>query len=295
MRHSNRTRYALFSLIGMGLLASLTVMSCKEKTPETRTDSTSSTTTTTSTTGDTSHTTTSAATTDSAKTVEVTGKALDGQKLFYNASAGKVKVACAGCHTDGTSATKDTRIRAGHTLAGVTSRTATWNGMYKGADLKTKAYGGVLCAAMYQKRADGNVDKALSAQEVEALNAYFDAIQNAPGAITKNIAIQWGTKPAFSEGDAIDDKAARAAAKAILKLPGDAGNGKTLFGRTCTYCHSLTERKIGPAFTDAFKDAENVAKVLRCGYNAMPFYGKDILSDQQLADVMAYIQGEVMK
>src|SRR5262245_57836411 len=57
-------------------------------------------------------------------------KAKDGEKIFLSTSFGKIKSSCSMCHNNGSM--KDSRIRSGHTLAGVTKRTATWNGMFKG-------------------------------------------------------------------------------------------------------------------------------------------------------------------
>jgi len=294
MKLHNNSRYLLFTLISGALIGSLTLSSCKrDGEPATKTDSTSTSSSTSTTT--TPGSTTTAPGDTSAKASPITGKALEGQKIFYNASFGQKKITCASCHTDGQPTTQDTRIRQGHTLAGVASRTSTWNGMFKGEDLKKKAYGAALCAAVYQKKADGNVDKALSASEAEALNAYFEAINGAPGAITKNINIQWGSRPAFNENEEVNDKEATASVKPILKLPGDPANGKALFSRTCGYCHTYKEKKAGPALSEAFNNAEFAAKVVRTGSGSMAFYGKDVLNDQQVADILAHIQEEISK
>jgi mono/diheme cytochrome c family protein len=222
-------------------------------------------------------------------------KAKQGQLLYYNTSLGKVRVACATCHADGTPKTQGNQIRQGHTLAGVTSRTATWNGMYKGDNLKKLAYGGALCAAVFQKRADiKTVDKALSADEVDALNEYFSAINAGPGAITSNLKIQWVGKPTFSD-EAPDPKVADPASKAIMKLPGDPKAGETVFGQSCGTCHSIKDKKIGPPMVKAVKDVNFVAQTVRFGSGDMAFFAKDVLSDQQIADVIAYIQSQLGK
>jgi mono/diheme cytochrome c family protein len=226
----------------------------------------------------------------------ISGKALVGQKLFYNTGLGKRKVSCASCHTDGQPTTKDSRIRPGHTLVGVTSRTSTWNGIFKGADLKKYAYGASLCAALYIERSEaGDYTKSLQPDEADALNEYFAAIAGSTNGMTKNLTIQWGAKPAFNDNETADPVASKAAAKAILKLPGDATNGQIVFGKTCQYCHAMTEKKVGPSLKDALKDIDFAAKTLRVGSAAMPFYGKDILTDQQCADVLAYIQQQLGK
>ncbi len=224
----------------------------------------------------------------------ISGAALDGQKIFYSTTYGKIKVSCASCHTDGQPATVDTRWRVGHTLVGVTSRTSTWNGAFKGDALQKNAYGATMCAVMYEHKGD-DMATVMPQSDIDGLNAYFDAIKNNPNGIKTNLKIQWATKPAIHEEDKIDEKAAAAAAKAILKLPGDPVAGKDIFGHTCAYCHSMNEKKVGPSLDKAVKDAQMAAKVIRCGSGAMPFYAKDILTDQQIADVVAYLQQQLGK
>ncbi len=235
-----------------------------------------------------------AATADAtAKPGALSPEALAGQKIFYNAKYGKVKVACAGCHADGQPTTlKDPRQRPGHTLAGVATRTSTWYGIYKGADLKKYAYGAALCAMGYQKTADV-VEKAISPADIAALNAYFEAIQSGQGALATNLTSHWITKPQFHDTDPIDEKAAKAATKVVMKIPGDAGNGEAVWNKMCQYCHGMTEKKSGPSMQEAAKDIGLVARSMKVGSGAMPFYTSDILSDQQMADVVGYIQKQL--
>ncbi len=230
-----------------------------------------------------------------ASSMTLNDKAKKGQAIFYNAGFGKMKASCAMCHSDGTDKTKDGHTRPGHTLAGVASRTATWNGMYKGEDLKKNAYGARMCAAGFQERAAGNMEKALSADEVDALNEYFAAINANPGAMTNNLSIKWVTKPVFSEDEQLDEKLTKPAVKAIMKLPGDPGKGQTVFQAACASCHDIKAKKVGPSMVDAAQDMNFVAQSIRCGSMAMPFFAKDVLNDQQIADVVAYIQSSVGK
>jgi mono/diheme cytochrome c family protein len=232
---------------------------------------------------------------NAAPEVTLNDKAKKGQLIFFNTSLGKVKIACATCHTDGTSKTQDNLIRQGHTLAGVTSRTTTWNGMYKGADLKKYAYGGSFCATVFQMHADiKTIDKTFSSDDVDALNEYLTAINSTPGAMTSNLKIQWITKPTFSDTPP-DAKVAAPAIKAIMKLPGDPANGEKVFSGSCGTCHTIKDKKIGPPMVKAAQDMNNVAQTVRFGSGAMAFYAKDVLSDQQIADAIAYIQSQLGK
>jgi cytochrome c5 len=232
------------------------------------------------------------AVTTSNKSAEITGLALVGQKIYYNISYGKIKDACASCHADGQPTTSDTRLRPGHTLVGITSRTSSWNGQFTGDALQKNAYGATMCAVMYQHKGD-DMATVMPKADIDALNAYFDAIKNSTGGITHNLKIEWVTKPALHEDDQVDAKAANAAAKAIMRLPGDPDAGKSMFSRTCAYCHGLQEKKVGPALSKALKEPQMGARTVRVGSGAMPFYGKDLLTDQQIADVIAYIQQQL--
>jgi mono/diheme cytochrome c family protein len=228
-----------------------------------------------------------------AGTMALNDQAKKGQALFYNASLGKVKASCAMCHSDGTERTKDGKTRPGHTLVGVTSRTATWNGMFKGDKLKSAAYGAMLCAYGFEKK--GPLATALSADEVTAINEYLAAISSNPGAITTNLSIKWVTKPVFTDDESLDEKATAPAVKSIMKLPGDPGAGQVVFQAACTTCHEMQKKKIGPSMKDAAQDFNFVAQSIRCGSMAMPFFAKDVLSDQQIADAVAYIQSSLNK
>ena len=230
-----------------------------------------------------------------ASSMTLNEKAKKGQMLFYNASLGKIKASCAMCHSDGTEKTKDGRTRSGHTLVGVTGRTATWNGMFKDNTLKSTAYGAAFCAAGFQERGNKTVATALSPEEVDALNEYYAAIAANPGAMTSNLSIKWVTKPVFSDDEDLDAKAVTPAVKAIMKLPGDPGKGQAVFQSTCITCHEVEKKKIGPSMKDAAQDMNYVAQSIRCGSKAMPFFAKDLLTDQQIADAVAYIQSSLNK
>lgn len=228
-------------------------------------------------------------------TTELSDLAKKGQAIFYNSSFGKFKASCSMCHSDGSARTKDGKTRPGHTLAGVANRTSTWNGMYKGDGLKKDAFGARLCASGFLERGEGDMTKALSAEEADALDAYFAAIADAPGAIKTNLKIQWVTKPVFSEDASLDEKLTKPAVKSIMKLPGDPGAGQAVWQATCVQCHDLQKKKVGPAMAVAAKDMNYVAQSIRCGSMAMPFFAKDVLSDQQIADVIAFVQKSIQQ
>ena len=232
--------------------------------------------------------TTAAATTSTAPAANLNDKAKAGEKLFLSASLGEIKVSCAMCH--GGAGAKAGVIRPGHTIAGVTKRPSTWNGMFKGADLAKNAYGGSLCATLFQEKKGG-----LSAAEVASLNEYLTANESAPGAINSALNIQWAAKPSLKKDVEVDEKISKPIVKAIMKLPGDVSAGEKVFMKSCANCHDFKVDKSGPALKDAATDMNFVAASVRFGSNAMPFFAKDILTDQQIADVIGYIQATLGK
>jgi len=221
---------------------------------------------------------------DTASQIKLDPKTEEGMMLYASAKLGKIKVSCFSCH----STKKDNRLRQGHTLAGITKRPSTWAGRYKGDALAKNAYGGMLCADLFMLKPGG-----LNPKEVDALNAYLATLETAPGAITKALPIQWPAKPPLERDKLIDPKIAKPFVKAILKLPGDPATGEKLFGRSCANCHDINHDKIGPALKDAAGDADYAVTSIRFGSNAMAFYATDILSDQQIADIVAYIQSKL--
>ena len=221
-------------------------------------------------------------------------KAKKGQLIYFNTSLGKRKMACATCHSDGTPKTAGSQIRQGHTLAGVTSRKATWNGMYKGDNLKKYAYGGALCAFAFEK-AGTSAENSLSADDIDVLNEYLASLNDQSGAMKTDLKILWAVKPVFKEDAMPDEKIAKPIVKSIMKLAGDPTSGKSVFDQSCGTCHGMTDKKIGPPMTKAAQDMNNVVQTVRFGSGNMAFYAKDILNDQQVADVIAYIQSAMGK
>jgi mono/diheme cytochrome c family protein len=75
----------------------------------------------------------------------------------------------------------------------------------------------------------------------------------------------------------------------ITSLTGDAASGKTLYVAQCQACHGSN----GTARADAAGEAKNnpsgAAAVILDGEDAMPGF-QDKLSDQQVADILAYLR-----
>ena len=77
---------------------------------------------------------------------------------------------------------------------------------------------------------------------------------------------------------------------------GDAAAGKAVFATTCNSCHPNANAGIGPAlygpqFAARYPDDAAVAAVIRQGKGGMPAFSSSQLSDQDLANVIAYLRG----
>lgn len=75
---------------------------------------------------------------------------------------------------------------------------------------------------------------------------------------------------------------------------GDASRGKMIYVSLCYGCHAR-EAKVGPSFaSEEFKSkyhtADALVKVVRTGRHPMPHFSREQLSDQGLADLMAYVK-----
>ncbi len=90
------------------------------------------------------------------------------------------------------------------------------------------------------------------------------------------------------------------AGSSLYAQKGDAAKGKEVFDQ-CSVCHNSdsTEVKMGPGLKGLFKRAKlnsgkpvseaNVLNQINEGGNGMPAY-KDILSDEEKANVLAYLK-----
>lgn len=76
---------------------------------------------------------------------------------------------------------------------------------------------------------------------------------------------------------------------------GDSAAGKGIFTANCAGCHTLSDAgasgAVGPNLDDLKPDADAVTTVVSNGRGAMPSF-QGTLSDQQIADVAAYVSTE---
>ena len=204
-----------------------------------------------------------------------------GQEIFRDRSLGESGVACMDCHTDYDEAEKnDGRIRAGHSILGAHRRAQTWNGEFTGDALRRTAAGAAKCAYQFQASGQG-VETALSAQDAEALMAFYEYISPHEEPPMLNwTAVTYPGDPDF------DEEAFTTELAVIESLRGDAARGETVYGMACAFCH---DNGLGPAMRNLKRKADKLPRTVRAGDETMPFFSRDKLTDQDIADLKAFI------
>ena len=79
----------------------------------------------------------------------------------------------------------------------------------------------------------------------------------------------------------------------VLALDGDATAGAETYAAECASCHGdAGEGATGPALAGSGVDREEVVDLVVNGKEEMPAFG-DTLSDQEIADVAAYVADDL--
>jgi mono/diheme cytochrome c family protein len=66
-------------------------------------------------------------------------------------------------------------------------------------------------------------------------------------------------------------------------------HGKRLFQRFCYQCHPGGSEGLGPALDDKLLAKAAIRTQIRAGTGAMPAFGKDWLTDRQVAEIADYV------
>ena len=232
---------------------------------------------------------------------QLSDKAQLGRELFHDPTfKGTIKpgsrpgnatgLSCANCHADfDEEANPDGLIRAGHSIIGVPQRGSAKGGMIAGADFERAAGGGGFCYEHFLQRiAHDKVNPtAIPEEHAEALMAYFKAVSG-------------DNKGPQFKIEMLDNAEKTAAGEKIAAMSGNSEKGWELFGRACVVCHP-TPFKAGigsqlvksRAPRDIDKTMVRWATKIRGGGFLMPFYATDILSDQDIADMLAFLREQM--
>lgn len=224
---------------------------------------------------------------------EMSEKAKMGRELFSDPSFGGTLdpakasgLSCSDCHADFDESTNpDGRIRAGHSIIGVPHRGTAKGGMITADIFARSAGGGGFCYQHFLQKVPSNkVDPtAIPEDQAAALMAYFEHVSG-------------DSKGPQFQITMLDKDAASAAAEKIIAMEGDAQRGWKLYGQACNVCHPTAKKPgIGSQLVkrrpprDLEKRKHQIAAYIRKGGFIMPFFSEDRLSDQDIADIVAFI------
>ncbi|CAN5630990.1 hypothetical protein BH10BAC5_BH10BAC5_00620 [soil metagenome] len=200
-----------------------------------------------------------------------------GKELYYKPSD-KNNIACADCHSDGTNDSKPlTKIFS--SIKGAAKRTSAFLGTIKKEDIEKTATGATNCWAAYEKQ-----KTPLTDNQIASLNAYYESVSKGD----EPVEIKYTTfaLPAPDKSKLAPEQ------DAIAKLTANKENGSKLFDQTCAFCHGekSTIKDVDNIISD-WEDGniKGVTYMTRMGKKAMPFFPVEKLSNQDIADIAAYV------
>ncbi|MEO6696017.1 MAG: c-type cytochrome [Ignavibacteria bacterium] len=199
-----------------------------------------------------------------------------GKQLFYTKSS-ENNIACADCHSDGTnSGTALTKYFSN--IQGADKRTSTYHGKFKGGEVTANAGGATVCWQEYMR-----MKTSMSEAQIKFMNEYYasTALTDALPELTyETIALPVKDKSKLKEEQ-----------KAIMELKGDPANGEKMFNNSCGFCHSenSTVKKVPGVLEEFEGNVKSITFNVRLGDGAMPFFKKNVLSNQEVADISAYL------
>jgi mono/diheme cytochrome c family protein len=203
-----------------------------------------------------------------------------GQEIYRDKAFGEEAVACSDCHADFDEAqVTDDLIRPGHGLTGAHRRAKTWNGEFSGDDLPAVAAGAAKCAHLYQGRG-ASVRDALTSDEAAALMAFYEYISTGD----EPMVLPWDVLTWPGDTSMTRDERKEQIEK-LEAIRGNAQRGEALFRRACASCH---HQGYAPAVRMLKR---NVTRNIRVGHGGMPFFSRDKLSDQDVADIRVFLEG----
>jgi cytochrome c peroxidase len=213
----------------------------------------------------------------------LTPLAQKGKDLFYSISK-ENGLKCADCHSDGTN-TNSPLTKYFSNVIGANKRQSTYNGKFVGDDVTKNAGGSTICWKQYLLN-----DEPLTEEQIQSLNEYFSSLLK-DGTPTESkyttIALPKPDKEKFKK----EDK------PKILALQGNNERGEQIFKEACAFCHSNESKiKKTPKLNKFDVDRiDPIAFHIRLGVKAMPFFAYEKFSDQDIADVSAYILNQLKK
>lgn len=199
-----------------------------------------------------------------------------GKEIFYAASM-ITNLKCADCHSDGTNeANPLTKYHSN--VKGANKRTETYLGKFKGDEVKNNAGGATVCWSTYLKYKD-----PMTAEQISSLNAFYESVLG--NEEVKNMVYTTVALPTPDKEKLKKDQ------EEIAKLTGDKVKGEEVYNNACKFCHAdgTKVKSVPSLFRDFEGNAKSITFMSRFGKKYMPFFSYESLTNQDLADVSAYI------
>lgn len=217
---------------------------------------------------------------DTSKNLSSSGKNSAGKEIFYMKSK-ENNAACADCHSDGTN-NSNPMTKYFSNIQGANKRTSTYNGKFTGEEVLKNAGGATVCWESYLR-----MKTPMTEEDIKALNEYYGSVAAAdsPTEIKyESIALPVRDKSKL-----------KGVQKLIMENKGDVAKGQADFNNACGLCHG-DESKIKkvPSILEDFEGNEkSIIYNVRLGDGGMPFFKSQSLTDQDVADISAYIMSKV--
>lgn len=199
-----------------------------------------------------------------------------GKEIFY-APSKETGLKCADCHSDGTN-DNNVFVKYHSSIKGATKRASVYNGMFKGPDVLKNGCGATVCWKEYLK-----YEKPLTDDEINALNAYYESVSKGD---EKPLTYTTIAVPNKDKAKLKEDQTK------IASMTGDDAKGENLFKTACSFCHgdNSSVKKVPNLVKE--KEDVNLKSIIyhvRLGSKYMPFFSYESISDQDLADICAFV------
>lgn len=199
-----------------------------------------------------------------------------GKELYYMHSNNN-NIACVDCHSDGTNDDKPL-TKYFSSIKGAAKRTSAFLGAIKKEDITKTATGATNCWERFLKQKN-----PMNAEQIASLNAYYESVSK--GDEPTEIKYTSFALPAPNKEKLKPEQ------DAVLKMTGDKDKGEKTFNSACAFCHGdkSTIKNVDNLFDDFEGNPKSITFMARIGKKSMPFFNTETLSNQDIADVSAFI------
>lgn len=208
------------------------------------------------------------------KTTE--GASSPGKDFFY-AKSKENNMACGDCHSDGTNTNKPL-TKYFSNIQGANKRTSTYHGKFTGEEVVKNAGGATICWESYLR-----MKTPMTEEQIKILNEYYNSVATADS--PTEIKYETIALPTRDKAKLKDEQAK------IMNIKGDMGIGLKVFESACAHCHGENSgiKKVPSILEDFDGTEKSIIYNVRLGDGGMPFFHSPQLTDEDIANVSAYI------